>query len=141
SMQQNTFLSRFHAYLKILHILTNTPLGVLLRGVFICYLIMLVASALLLLRYCSRSLFLPVVEAVADLTQRPKITLRREAAAAQMMEVAQPRAMAVRAATDRAPERVQVPGQALAAERVLVQGRYQVQAQAQEAVEEPLPQA
>ncbi|MBN9703605.1 hypothetical protein JR904_08190 [Enterobacter roggenkampii] len=102
---------------------------------------MLVASALLLLRYCSRSLFLPVVEAVADLTQRPKITLRREAAAAQMMEVAQPRAMAVRAATDRAPERVQVPGQALAAERVLVQGRYQVQAQAQEAVEEPLPQA
>ncbi|HDT5219931.1 TPA: hypothetical protein RCG95_002700 [Enterobacter roggenkampii] len=112
---------------------------------------MLVASALLLLRYCSRSLFLPVVEAVADLTQRPKITLRREAAAAQMMEVAQPRAMAVRAATDRAPERVQVPGQALAAERVqvpgqalaaervLVQGRDQ--AQAQEAVEEPLPQA
>ncbi|ENX4472486.1 hypothetical protein ACFO72_003425 [Enterobacter roggenkampii] len=95
---------------------------------------MLVASALLLLRYCSRSLFLPVVEAVADLTQRPKITLRREAAAAQMMEVAQPRAMA-----DRAPERVQVPGQALAAERVLVQGRDQVQAQ--EAVEEPLPQA
>ncbi|EMN1228767.1 hypothetical protein [Enterobacter sp. SST3] len=94
---------------------------------------MLVASALLLLRYCSRSLFLPVVEAVADLTQRPKITLRREAAAAQMMEVAQPRAMAVRAATDRAPE------------RVLVQGRDQVQAQAQaqaqEAVEEPLPQA
>ena len=70
-----------------------------------------------------------------------KITLRREAAAAQMMEVAQPRAMAVRAATDRAPERVQVPGQALAAERVLVQGRDQVQAQAQEAVEEPLPQA
>lgn len=58
-----------------------------------------------------------------------------------MMEVAQPRAMAVRAATDRAPERVQVPGQALAAERVLVQGRDQVQAQAQEAVEEPLPQA
>ncbi|WP_367071578.1 hypothetical protein [Enterobacter roggenkampii] len=61
------------------------------------------------------------------------------------MEVAQPRAMAVRAATDRAPERVQVPGQALAAERVLVQGRDQVQvqaqAQAQEAVEEPLPQA
>ena len=54
-----------------------------------------------------------------------------------------PRAMAVRAATDRAPERVQVPGQALAAERVLVQGRDQVQAQAQaqEAVEEPLPQA
>ncbi|MEH3627488.1 hypothetical protein [Enterobacter roggenkampii] len=108
---------------------------------------MLVASALLLLRYCSRSLFLPVVEAVADLTQQPKITLRREAAAAQMMEVAQPRAMAVRAATDRAPERVQVPGQALAAERVLVQGRDQVQvqaqaqAQAQEAVEEPLPQA
>ncbi|AOP93779.1 hypothetical protein [Enterobacter roggenkampii] len=106
---------------------------------------MLVASALLLLRYCSRSLFLPVVEAVADLTQRPKITLRREAAAAQMMEVAQPRAMAVRAATDRAPERVQVPGQALAAERV--QGRdqaqvqAQAQAQAQEAVEEPLPQA
>ncbi|EHN8806984.1 hypothetical protein POV90_11705 [Enterobacter roggenkampii] len=106
---------------------------------------MLVASALLLLRYCSRSLFLPVVEAVADLTQQPKITLRREAAAAQMMEVAQPRAMAVRAATDRAPERVQVPGQALAAERVLVQGRVQAQAQAQaqaqEAVEEPLPQA
>ena len=58
-----------------------------------------------------------------------------------MMEVAQPRAMAVRAATDRAPERVQVPGQALAAERVLVQGRDQAQAQAQEAVEEPLPQA
>ncbi|EMF1895138.1 hypothetical protein [Enterobacter roggenkampii] len=106
---------------------------------------MLVASALLLLRYCSRSLFLPVVEAVADLTQRPKITLRREAAAAQMMEVAQPRAMAVRAATDRAPERVQVPGQALAAERVQgrdqVQAQAQAQAQAQEAVEEPLPQA
>jgi hypothetical protein len=106
---------------------------------------MLVASALLLLRYCSRSLFLPVVEAVADLTQQPKITLRREAAAAQMMEVAQPRAMAVRTATDRAPERVQVPGQALAAERVQVQVQVQVQdraqAQAQEAVEEPLPQA
>ncbi|MGM8847225.1 hypothetical protein [Enterobacter roggenkampii] len=106
---------------------------------------MLVASALLLLRYCSRSLFLPVVEAVADLTQWPKITLRREAAAAQMMEVAQPRAMAVRAATDRAPERVQVPGQALAAERVQgrdqVQAQAQAQAQAQEAVEEPLPQA
>ncbi|MDO2451811.1 MULTISPECIES: hypothetical protein [Enterobacter] len=94
---------------------------------------MLVASALLLLRYCSRSLFLPVVEAVADHTQRPKITLQREAAAAQMMEVAQPRVMAVRAAT----ERVRIPGQALVAERVLVLA----QAQDQGAVEEQLPQA
>ncbi|WP_410397551.1 hypothetical protein [Enterobacter sp. CPE_E890] len=111
---------------------------------------MLVASALLLLRYCSRSLFLPAVEAVAALIiQRPKITLRREAAAAQVMEVARPRAMAVRAATTR------VPGQALVAVRVLVlvQAQAQAQAQAQEAmaaeepeqatraVAEPLPQA
>ncbi|OEI70597.1 hypothetical protein BFG58_17335 [Enterobacter sp. ku-bf2] len=113
---------------------------------------MLVASALSLLRYCSRSLFLPAVEAVAALiTQRPKITLRREAAAAQVMEVARPRTMAVRAATARVPGRVQVPGQALVAERVLVQDRAQAQAQeamaaeepeqAIRAVAEPLPQA
>jgi hypothetical protein len=103
---------------------------------------MLVASALLLLRYCSRSLFLPVVEAVAALiTQRPKITLRLEAAAAQVMEVARPRAMAVRAATAR------VPGQARVAERVLDQDRAQEAMAAEEpeqatrAVAEPLPQA
>jgi cell envelope opacity-associated protein A len=121
---------------------------------------MLVASALLLLRYCSRSLFLPAVEAVAALIiQRPKITLRREAAAAQVMEVARPRAMAVRAATAQVPGRVQVPGQALVAVRVLVLVQaqvlvqVQVQVQAQEAmaaeepeqatraVAEPLPQA
>ncbi|WP_431612739.1 hypothetical protein [Enterobacter chengduensis] len=127
---------------------------------------MLVASALSLLRYCSRSLFLPVVEAVADLiTQRPKITLRREAAAAQVMEAARPRVMAVRAAADRVPERVrararvrvqvQVPGRALVAERVLDRALAQVleralvqeataaeePEQATRAVAEPLPQA
>ncbi|EKX4009030.1 hypothetical protein ACJBF7_15455 [Enterobacter sp. 04-C-01-SI_S15] len=121
---------------------------------------MLVASALSLLRYCSRSLFLPVVEAVADLiTQRPKITLRREAAAAQVMEAARPRVMAVRAAADRVPERVRarvlVPGQALVAERVLDRALAQVleralvleataaeePEQATRAVAEPLPQA
>ncbi|MCK7452103.1 hypothetical protein [Enterobacter chengduensis] len=125
---------------------------------------MLVASAQSLLRYCSRSLFLPVVEAVADLiTQRPKITLRREAAAAQVMEAARPQVMAVRAAADRVPERVrvqvQVPGRALVAERVLVRVLVRALAQVLEralvleataaeepeqatrAVAEPLPQA
>jgi hypothetical protein len=106
---------------------------------------MLVASALLLLRYCSRSLFLPAVEAVAALiTQRPRITLRQEAAAAQVMEVAQPPVMAVRAATVRVPERVQVPVQALVAERVQaqvqVQDRGQAQAQAQEAMAAEAPE-
>ncbi|MCK7067781.1 hypothetical protein L8P91_16550 [Enterobacter bugandensis] len=95
---------------------------------------MLVASALLLLRYCSRSLFLPAVEAVAALiTQRPRITLRQEAAAAQMMEVAQPPVMAVRV-----PERVQVPVQALVAERV--QAQVQERGQAQEAMAAEAPE-
>jgi hypothetical protein len=108
---------------------------------------MLVASALLLLRYCSRSLFLPAVEAVAALiTQRPRITLRQEAAAAQVMEVAQPPVMAVRAATVRVPERVQVPVQALVAERVQAQAQVQAQvqdrgqAQAQEAMAAEAPE-
>ncbi|MGM8449336.1 hypothetical protein ACS6GG_14705 [Enterobacter bugandensis] len=102
---------------------------------------MLVASALLLLRYCSRSLFLPAVEAVAALiTQRPRITLRQEAAAAQVMEVAQPPVMAVRAATVRVPERVQVPVQALVAERVQAQVQDRGQAQAQEAMAAEAPE-
>jgi phage-related minor tail protein len=53
------------------------------------------------------------VEAVADLTQQPKITLQPEVIPARVMEVAQRLTMVVQAVTDLA----QVQGQAQAQER------------------------
>jgi hypothetical protein len=93
----------------------------------------------LLLRYCSRSLFLPAVEAVADLTQQPKITLQPEVIPARMMEVAQRLTMVVQVVTDLA----QVQGQALVLDLVLAPEQAQALVLAQErgpevtAAEEP----
>ena len=73
------------------------------------------------------------MEAVADLTQQPKITLQPEVIPARVMEVAQRLTMVVQAVTDLA----QVQGQAL----VLAPEQAQEQAQEREpevtAAEEP----